>query len=115
RKRRRVYAGGHCTGASGTAAGIGVRPDGDRAEQRSARYRRQQRQVGCAGARDQSSGPMIGLPSGARVWLAIGRTDIMGWTPLANRGQAGLLFELNGGLQWTWRETEMTRSPSGMK
>jgi hypothetical protein len=31
--------------------------------------------------------PMIPVPSGVRVWLAVGRTDMMGWPPLANRGQ----------------------------
>jgi transposase len=35
---------------------------------------------------------MIGLPSGAQVWLAVGRTDMMGWTPLANRGQGDPTF-----------------------
>ena len=36
---------------------------------------------------------MIGLPAGTRVWLAAGATDMMGWTPLANRGQAGSAFQ----------------------
>jgi hypothetical protein len=35
---------------------------------------------------------MIGLPVGMRVWLAAGATDMMGWTPLANRGQGGPAF-----------------------
>ena len=35
---------------------------------------------------------MIPVPAGVRVWLAVGRTDMMRWTPLANRGQGGLLF-----------------------
>jgi hypothetical protein len=26
---------------------------------------------------------MMSLPAGRRVWLAVGRTDMMGWTPLA--------------------------------
>jgi transposase len=39
---------------------------------------------------------MIPVPAGVRVWLAVGRTDMMGWTPLANRGQAGLLFGFKG-------------------
>jgi len=43
---------------------------------------------------------MIGLPVGTRVWLAAGATDMMGWTPLANGGQAGLFFGL-GGSRWT--------------
>ena len=36
---------------------------------------------------------MIPVPSGVRVWLAVGRTDMMGWTPLANPGQAGSAFQ----------------------
>ncbi len=36
---------------------------------------------------------MIGLAPGTRVWLAAGVTDMMGWTPLANRGQAGPAFQ----------------------
>ena len=47
-------------------------------------------------AGDASSGDrtaaMIGLAAGTRVWLAAGTTDMMGWTPLANRGQAGSAF-----------------------
>ncbi len=39
---------------------------------------------------------MIGLPAGTRVWLAAGATDMMGWTPLANRGQAGSALRLSG-------------------
>ena len=40
---------------------------------------------------------MIGLAPGTRVWLAAGATDMMGWTPLANRGQAGSAFEVQRG------------------
>ena len=36
---------------------------------------------------------MIPVPSDVRVWLAVGRTDMMGWTPLANQGQAGPAFQ----------------------
>jgi transposase len=41
---------------------------------------------------------MIGLPAGTRVWLAVGRTDMMGWTPLANWGQAGPPFRFQQGI-----------------
>jgi hypothetical protein len=41
---------------------------------------------------------MIGLAPGTRVWLAAGVTDMMGWTPLANRGQAGLVFDVSEGI-----------------
>jgi hypothetical protein len=41
---------------------------------------------------------IMGLPAGTRVWLAVGRTDMMGWTPLANRGQAGSAFQVQRGM-----------------
>ena len=41
---------------------------------------------------------MIPVPPEVRVWLAVGRTDMMGWTPLANRGQAGPAFRVQRGI-----------------
>jgi hypothetical protein len=41
---------------------------------------------------------VIGIPGNVRVYLAVGWTDMMGWIPLADRGQDGLAFEVSEGI-----------------
>src|SRR3954453_4161245 len=89
-----LVAGDGDAGSSG-GAGTGPRERADRdcVGRRLSRSRRRR----CPG-RDAAAGAgrpgaaMIPVPSGVRVWLEVGRTEMMGWTPLATRGQAGLLF-----------------------
>ncbi len=60
------------------------RPDGDRARRRRSGDRRRGRGCGGVDARGQGSGAaMIPVPSGVRVWLAVGHTDM-------RRGMNGL-------------------------
>jgi hypothetical protein len=39
---------------------------------------------------------MIPVPSGVRVWLAAGATDMMGWTPLATGARLGVSIKWRG-------------------
>ena len=68
----------------GGSRGIGERPHGDRDREGSSRHRRRRRGCGRAGAGTRhSSAPMIPIPSGVRVWIATGHTDM-------RRGMQGL-------------------------
>src|SRR3954454_1015946 len=92
-----------CEGDAGSAGGGGTSPrergDRDRVGRRLSRSDWR----GCPG-RDAAAGAgrigaaMIPVPSEVRVWLAVSRTDMMGWTPLANRGQAGPAFRVQRGI-----------------
>src|SRR5829696_1228567 len=64
----------------------------DRVWQRRAGKPARRGRAGGASPGDRAAA-MIGLAPGTRVWLAAGVTDMMGWTPLANRGQAGPAFQ----------------------